>query len=620
MGIKKSFNGASISKPGAYSKDKVDNSAGSALASTNVMFIVGESSLGAPGSVTGITQFNSANIGALIAQYGSGPIVDCAIAAIRPSKTPGQAGAGVVMVYKTNASTQASAMIKKSTSNIFQVSDAAWGKPGNSLALVVAAGDTGSQKNFSVTQIGGTTESLGQNPAQNVLSIRYTGDATTAVATIAGSTQAGKSLVTVLAGDQTDGSVALNVPLNGMNMAALVQYINAHVGYSASISTVSLSVAPATQLDPITASNIKPSAVQLQQLQYEMLAVLNSSKRIKAVIQDVSVVGVPDNGTTMLSGGAQGASTNSSFSQGFAVSLAQDYNVMLPAVSRDATTDIADANQGFTDASSTYTIASVLAAQVAHLQLRGDTKNRLEAQGFAGFRNASKAQCYTMAQTINSYLEQLCIQDCLVLNAQGSLTYMHPHVTAALAAGTRAGQETGEPLTHKYPNVNQVGHFINPLTGLEAGDFNAGLDCDDAIAAGILFLEKAKAGYRWVVDNTTYGIDDSFVYNRGSVVQACQFVDRTLRQTAEDIFVGGKVSNGVASSIKSAIRNKLRELNAPDVNIITSSSDAPEGFREDTFVVTVNGNTAVVQVEYKPVQGLDFVFFEFTLGDIQQTA
>jgi hypothetical protein len=620
MGIKKSFNGASISKPGAYSKDKVDNSAGSALASTNVMYIVGESSLGAPGSVTGITQFNSANIGALIAQYGSGPIVDCAIAAIRPSKTPGQAGAGVVMIYKTNASTQASAAIKKSTNTIFTVSDAAWGKPGNNLAVVTAAGDSGAQKNFSVSQIGGTTESLGQNPAQNVLAIQYTGDATTAVATITGSTQANKTLTTVLAGDQTDGSVALSVPLNGMTMAALVQYINSHVGYTASISTVSLSVAPATQLDPITASNIKPAAIQLQQLQYEMLAVLNSSKRIQAVIQDVSVVGVPDNGTTMLSGGAQGASTNSSFSQGFAVSLAQDYNVMLPAVSRDATTDIADANQGFTDASSTYTIASVLAAQVAHLQLRGDTKNRLEAQGFAGFRNASKAQCYTMAQTINSYLEQLCIQDCLVLNAQGSLTYMHPHVTAALAAGTRAGQETGEPLTHKYPNVNQVGHFINPLTGLEAGDFNAGLDCDDAIAADILFLEKAKAGYRWVVDNTTYGIDDSFVYNRGSVVQACQFVDRTLRQTAEDIFVGGKVSNGVASSIKSAIRNKLRELNAPDVNIITSSSDAPEGFREDTFVVTVNGNTAVVQVEYKPVQGLDFVFFEFTLGDIQQTA
>lgn len=619
MGIKKSFNGSSISKPGAYSVDKVDNSAGSALASTNTLFIVGESSLGAPGSVTGIQQFDAANIGALISMYGSGPIVDCAVAAVRPSKTAGQAGAGSIMVYKTNASTQASALVKKSTSNIFQVLDAAWGSPGNSFAIVVASGDTGSQKNFSVTQIGGTTESLGQNAAQNVLSISYTGNGTAATVAISGSTQAGKSLVTALTG-QSDTSANLNVPLAGKSMASLVQYINAQPGYTASMTTVSLSQVPATQLDNIAAVSIEAVSVQLQQLQYEMLAVINTSKRVQAIIENVPVIGVPDNGTTFLTGGAQGASTNANFSQGFAVSLAQDYNVLLPAVSRDASTDVADVNQGFTDPSSSYTIASVLAAEVAHLQLRGDTKNRLEAQGFAGFRNAAKAQCYAMASTINSYLEQLCIQDCFVLNSQGSLTYMHPHVTAALAAGTRCGQETGEPLTHKYPNVNQVGHFINPLTGLETGDFNAGLDCDDAIAAGILFLEKVKAGYRWVVDNTTYGIDDSFVYNRGSVVQACQFVDRTLRQTAEDIFVGSKVSNGVASSIKSAIRNKLRELNQPDVNIITSSADAPEGFREDTFVVTLNGNTVVIQVEYKPVQGLDFVFFEFTLGDIQQTA
>jgi hypothetical protein len=620
MAIKKSFNGASIRKPGSYSVDKVDNSAGSALAATNTMLIVGESSLGAPGTVTGILQFNSANIGALIAMYGSGPIVDCAIAALRPSKTPGQAGAGTIMIYKTNASTQASALIKKSGSNIFQVSDAAWGAPGNNLAMVVAAGDTGSQKNFSVTQIGGTTESLGQNPAQNVLSIHYTGDGTTATAMISGSTQAGKTLVTALAGDQTDGSVGLSIPLSGKTMASLVQYINAQVGYSASISTVSLSATPAIQLDPITASNIKPSAVQLQQLQYEMLAVINSSKRVQASIEAVSVVGIPDNGTTFLAGGAQGASTNSNFSQGFAVSLAQDYNALVPAISRDASADIADAAQGFTDPSSSYTIASVLAAQVAHLQLRGDTKNRLEAQGFAGIRNASKAACYAMAATVNSYLEQLCIQDSYVLDSSGSLRYMHPHVTAALAAGMRCGQATGEPLTHKYPNVNQVGHVINPATGLETGDFNSGLDGDDAIDAGILFMEKAKAGYRWVVDNTTYGIDDSFIYNRGSVVQAAQFVDRTLRQTADDFFIGGKVSNGAAKSLKNVIRNKLRELNQSDVNIITSSSDAPEGFREDTFVVTITGNTAVVQVEYKPVQGLDFVFFEFTLGDIHQSA
>ena len=70
MAIKKSFNAASIRKPGAYSKYKVDNSSGSDLASNDTLFIVGESSKGAPGSTSGIVEFQSSRLDALIATYG----------------------------------------------------------------------------------------------------------------------------------------------------------------------------------------------------------------------------------------------------------------------------------------------------------------------------------------------------------------------------------------------------------------------------------------------------------------------------------------------------------------------------------------------------------------------
>jgi hypothetical protein len=301
-------------------------------------------------------------------------------------------------------------------------------------------------------------------------------------------------------------------------------------------------------------------------------------------------------------------------------SLAEDYNVLLLAASRDASEDIADAVQGFTDPSSSYTIASLLAAQDSHLRLRASVQNKKEAGGFAGVRKSTKAAAFAAVSALNSEYMQICIQDCLMVDALSNSTYKHPHVTAAFGAGMRTGQSVGEPLTFKFPAMLDIGHFINPATGLSAGDFNPGLDYDAAIDAGVLFLEKNSGGFRWVVDNTSYGIDDSFVFNRGSVMYATFFVEKTLRAVAEQIFIGKKVSNGAASSIKNAVANKLRELNQPDVNIITSSADAPEGFRTDTFVVTVTGNTAVVQVEYKPVQGLDFVFYEFTLGDIQQSA
>lgn len=617
MSIKKSFGGKTIRKSGAYSISKQDNSAGAPLRATDTLMIVGEATKGAPGSTSGILEFATERLSDLIAMFGSGPIVDCAVAAARPSKQT--SGASIIKVYKTNASTQASALITKSASNIYQVKDSAWGVEGNDLSVVIATGDTANQKILSISKLGDLSESLGQNAAQQVLNIRYIGDGSAATMTIAGTTQQGKTLVTALTG-QTDGSLNLNIALKNYTMKTLVDLINSTPGYAANLLTVSLSQKSAIELDPCTATDIKPALVVQYRLQREILELLDGSSRIEASIQDQSVVGLPDNGSTPLAGGAKGASTNSNFSAGFAASLGEDYNVLLPAVSRDASEDIADALQGYTDAASTYTISSVLIAADTHLQLRGDVKNRKEAQGFGGVRKSTKAAAFAQAQAIGSALMQLCIEDCLAIDASGAQRYMHPHVYAAFAAGMRCGQAVGEPLTFKFPNVQQAGHFINPLTGLVAGDFNAGLDFDAAIDAGVFFSEKVSGGYRWVGEYTTYGIDDSFISNRGSVVAAAQFVQRTLRETAELSFVGKKVSNGAANSIKNVIRNKLRELNAPDVNIITSSSDAPEGFREDTFVVTIQGNTAKIQVEFKPVQGLDFVFFDFTLGDISQSA
>lgn len=618
MAIKKSFNGKSIRKPGAYSKYKVDNSAGSDLAANDTLFLVGESSKGAPGSVEGIVQFEAARLDALIEKYGSGPIVDCAVAAVRPSRQAGIGGAGKILVYKTNASVQASASITKSASAFAAVKDRAYGELGNDYSVVVASGSSAEQRMITVTQLGGTTESLGENPALSALSIDYTGDGSAATLTIAGLTRSALILTTTLTA-QTDGSLNLSVPLQGKTMKQLVDYINAQPGYTASIITASLAQNSSTDLDPISALNIL-TVKNLKRLQLEMIELINTSARVEATEPSQPLGGVADVQTKALSGGVQGASTNSNFSTGFSNSLAEDYNVILPCISRDASEDIADADTGFTDVSSTYTIAAVLAAESSHLALRGDTKNRKEAQGMGGIRKSTKAAAFSAINTVADYNMQVAMQDVVFSDAQGDLRVGHPHVFAAICAGIRLGTEVGEPLTHKFMNVFQVGHFLNPSTLIASGDFNPILDADTAIDNGVLFSEKYANGNRIVVDNTTYGVDDSFVYNRGSVIEASYFVFKTLRDTAESLFVGKKVSNGLAKSIKNAIRNKLRELNAPEVNIITSSDDAPEGFREDTFVVTITGNTARVQVEFKPVQGLDFVFFDFTLGDIQQSA
>ncbi len=618
MAIKKSFNGKSIRKPGAYSKFKVDNSAGSDLGANETLFLVGEAAKGAPGADEGIQNFSASRLDALIEKYGSGPIVDCAIAAVRPSKTPGIGGAGRILVYKTNASVQASATLVQGEANMFVVKDRAYGSAGNEYAIIVASGTSGDQRLISISKLAGTTEVLGENAALPVITIIYTGNATTAVLDIAGTTRAGLVLTATLAG-QSDDSESITIPLIGKTMKQLVDAINLNDGYTASVATATLSARAAIELDPQDALDIKTSKT-LTRIQNEILDLINTSDRVIATEDAQPVGGVPETATSPLTGGVQGASANSDFSDGFSLSLAQDYNVLLPCVSRDAADDIADADLGFTDAASGYDIASILAAASSHLGLRGDTKNRKEAQGMGGVREEAKADAFEAINSVADANFQLAMQDVVFSDAAGDLKVGHPHVFAAMCAGIRLGTEIGEPLTHKFMNALQVGHFIDPTTLLESGDFNTGLDYDDAIDNGVLFAEKAGNGFRIVVDNTTYGQDDSFIFNRGSVIEASYYVFKTLRDTADGMFVGKKVSNGLASSMKNAIRNKLRELNAPEVQIITSSDDAPEGFREDTFVVTINGNTARVQVEFKPVQGLDFVFYDFTLGDIKQSA
>ncbi len=115
MAITKKFAGSTIRKPGSYSKTKVDNSGGSPIESNDTICIVGESTKGAPGTTDGMVSFNASQVDALVEKYGQGPLVDTALAAIRPSAISTIGGAGKVIVYKTNATLQASLTVKEAT-------------------------------------------------------------------------------------------------------------------------------------------------------------------------------------------------------------------------------------------------------------------------------------------------------------------------------------------------------------------------------------------------------------------------------------------------------------------------------------------------------------------------
>jgi hypothetical protein len=111
MAINVSFNGATIYKPGAYSKVNIDLSGGFPLGPVGLIALFGESTRGRPGSAeTDISKnvYTANDIAEIRTKYGSGPIVDAMNMLFAPASDgaiPG--GAQAVYIYKTNASTRA---------------------------------------------------------------------------------------------------------------------------------------------------------------------------------------------------------------------------------------------------------------------------------------------------------------------------------------------------------------------------------------------------------------------------------------------------------------------------------------------------------------------------------
>lgn len=459
----------------------------------------------------------------------------------------------------------------------------------------------------------GVTE---QNTIGGVLAMSVGRDATDS-ATAATITITDTQCSLTATGSTTNPTATLtfeNYPTIGL----LAEAINALPGWTATAlptvkNTASSSLDEVASLGVFSEDGSLPGLIKRDA---ELLKDIISASSIVELTGTEPETGLPDaEGRYNLSGGAKGSSSSSSFDAGFSASLGETFNVALPCISQDASVDIL---AGLTDAASTYDIETVHAMLDTHLRLRGNIKNRKEAQGVIGYRKSTKADVYTQAGVVGSELIQLCLQDCLVVDSSNTLQWKQPHIFAAALAGMRLGSDVGEPLTHKFLAVSGVGHFVNTATGIAAGDFDPEIDYDEAIDAGVTFAEPFAGGFRVTVDNTTYGVDENFVFNRGSVVEAAQYIAKFIRTDAETSFVGKKNAVVKAGIIKARVRTKLIELF--NSQITSPSNDAPQGFVEETFVVTVTGNTAEVKVEVKPVQGLDFVLITFTLGDTQTSA
>lgn len=599
MAININFAGANIRKPGAYSETTVNLAGGFPLAATGIVALIGEADGGAPGSASGVTTYTSEDIGSLIDDYKSGPLVDAArlvTAPARDSRVPN--GASLIRLYKTNASLQAGAVLLNAAPvTLFNLQSANYGDDENLVSVIVAAGVVSASARIVTVQKGALKEILSENPYDALLVIQYTGAGTAASLTIQGGV-----LATTITGATPDN---LSISLANKTLQQLVDLIDANPVYTCSTAYRLAASKAALDLDPIsTGLNILVAAT-LRGQQKELLDIINGQSKLITASRAADVEGtIAVSAKKFLSGAVKGASSNTRFQSGFDALLAERCNIVVPALSQDASALI---TLGLTDPASSFTVDAVNLQAVTHCITASNTKNRSERNCYVS-KKAAFASVQSAAQDLNHERVSMLFQDVEALDASGEQAWFDPWAASVMVAGMQAGMPVGTPATFKRLNVSGVRHQ----------DFNPKTQAELAIDKGLTPLEPVDSGgFRVVVHNTTYSADANFVFNRVHVLAAADTVAYNLRQQLEEVFVGDKARTGSAEAIKNAVVALMsRFLN--DELIVGDDTNGGLGWKD--LIVTIVGNVATVEITITPVQGIDFVLNKIRLDNIRQTA
>jgi hypothetical protein len=410
---------------------------------------------------------------------------------------------------------------------------------------------------------------------------------------------------------------------------SLVDYVSTLSGWSASVASVRLGQLTTSVLDRVSsvgalysgATEQAPARIKRDADRVAEFFSLSSQVELipLASASEVKKVGLPDQqgvpSALYLSGGAKGGTSSSEITTALSKFEKFRVNSIVPLFSRDAADDLADA---LTDASSTYTIDAIHQAVKTHLSLMATTKKKSERQGYLSAK-ASYADCKTKIDAMSAARIQMAIQDVRQVDSEGSIKWFQPWAAAAMLAGARGGSPVGNPMTFKFFNmagIRQTGQSMSTAEQDISVDFDPDTQYDDAIQSGVTFWEAPQTGgFRLVVDNTTYGKDGNWVYNRANVLYAADVLAYDFRNQLENIYIGLK-NTVSAGEIKSTCESILATYLSQGITV--RSDDAPNGFKQ--LVVQINGNTVNVSVVVKLVEGIDFVLADITLQRAQQSA
>lgn len=395
-----------------------------------------------------------------------------------------------------------------------------------------------------------------------------------------------KTITTAVTGG-VGGSIT--VPLTNYNtIGALVTYLNLQPGYTAAAySNQEALKNPSQVLDQVTsigiASNLGNMPGEIKRDIYDMTLGLNNIAQNSVLINYSPIVkaGLPENeGPVFLTNGALGGTTSLAVSQAIEALANVTCNFIVPLFSQDASQD--QLVNG-TDPSSTYTIAAINAGVKSHCIAVSTAKVKKNRQAFCSILDTFANQ-QNAAQGAASFRVAMFFQPVIDLDAQGDIVTFQPWMAAAKAASM---QSAGfyKSIFNKAINMSGI---VDPTGFSNQSQSN----CESAILSGLIPIQQQNDGtFLYLTDQTTYGVDNNFVYNSIQAVYVGDVIALSLALSIKQAFIGESVADVTPTVAVSFIKSKMAEF--LNKKLIVGTTDYPSGWK--TINVQIANGVMIVQ-------------------------
>jgi hypothetical protein len=353
------------------------------------------------------------------------------------------------------------------------------------------------------------------------------------------------------------------------NLQNLVDWLNSQAGVSAKVVDARSKTLPTSVLDAVSSVGVMAnfsSASRPGKIKgdfYSFKKFMDDNFGLIAFAQGSVRAGLPasESVASFLSGAVVGGSSDADMQTGLDESLKINVRMVVPLFSRDAQKDIED---GMTDPSSSYSIASINAAVRSNVATASTVKVRRERFGSVSI-HSSFADAKIAAAEMAYERTQMTFQLFRAVDGNGALQWFLPWMGACAVAAGRAQAVLGTPMLRKTFAFSAIKHIGDQsvFSDTLAQDFDPedmGM-MEEAIEAGLLTF-KAVDGFGIRVESPDLSTrsrendPEGWVWERVNVLFTLDEVLQTSRTTLEN-FIGSRQSDVSLAVVKEAINKVL---------------------------------------------------------------